>query len=136
MKKIISLLLAVVLIAGCGKSSVLPSSVPPPDITSYDDIKVSNPNNESEADNMPFWVKAGLIAEVAIGIIACGCLCYGIVRSEREIKRSECAFKRFEVEFACQMERWRSQVEEQRNHAGHQVNHPVYSTGAKKEEMK
>jgi hypothetical protein len=126
MKKVISLLLAVVLVSGCGKSSVLPLPVPPPDITWSDDIKVSNPNNETESDNMPFWFKAELIAVSAIVISSIVFLGYNIVKSEIAMKRSAKLFERSKIEFACQMERWRNWVEKQKRHAGHQVNHPGF----------
>ena len=127
MKKVISLLLAVVLVSGCGKSSVLPLSklppaIPPPAITWYDDIKVSNPNNETESDNMPFWFKAELIAVSAIVIM----LGYNIVQIERELKRFDRSLKILDWVIKCQKEIQRIQMEQQINHAGHQVNHPGF----------
>ena len=139
MKKVISLLLVVVLVSGCGKSSVLPSSdvlslsklpppIPPPAITSYDDI------SKVKAYNMTFWDKVQLIAEPAIGIIWGVFLCYDIVVSEREQKRFDERCKRAEERekrrAECDKVRQRSKMEEQKRHAGHQVNHPGYHIGS------
>jgi hypothetical protein len=126
MKRLIVVSLIVILIAGCGKSSVLPSSKLSPAITSPDDIE---PKNEAEAYNTPFGVKVSCIAMDIITIIGVVYSCYCMVQSERVVKQALCTAR----QALCEAERQREQVEGQKRHAGHQVNHPGYSIGSSKD---
>jgi hypothetical protein len=125
--------LIAILIAGCGKSSVLPSSKLLPAITSPDDIE---PKNEAEAYNTPFGVKVRRIAGDIIVIIGVVYLCYCIyclVQSERVLKQVLCTTQQAVCtarQAVCEAERQRCKMEEQKRHAGHQVNHPGYHIGS------
>ena len=133
MKRLIVVLLIVILIAGCGKSSVLPSSKLSPAITSPDDIE---PKNEAEAYNTPFGVKVSCIAMDIITIIGVVYSCYCMVQSERVVKQALCTARQALCtarQALCEAERQREQVEGQKRHAGHQVNHPGYSIGSSKD---